>query len=214
MSRIIIRNFYQYINQLDDFQHLVLRIAGSAGPTLFNLKPSFLIAIGNKPRDLAAIWDKYQRDICSQFRLKCRELVYGTDRRLVLFYQEKSLNNYLNIKDNRSYLENIGYPVSSGLTALLDCLNGRLANGFPHEIGIFLGYPMEDVRAFIEHKGKDYLLSRYWKVYSHPRRAERIFHLFDLARLIVIMVMLDPGYSLDFAEFLLIESANPPAKGL
>ena len=38
--------------------------------------------------------------------------------------------------------------------------------GFPHEIGVFLGYPLDDVKGFIKNEGKKYLMIGYWKVYS------------------------------------------------
>lgn len=60
------------------------------------------------------------------------------------------------------------------------CLN-RLSNklceseGFPHEIGLFLGYPPEDVKGFIENNGKNFKCVGHWKVYSDECRAQRIF---------------------------------------
>ena len=36
-----------------------------------------------------------------------------------------------------------------------------LEHDFPHEIGIFLGYPLEDVVGFIENQGKNYTCSGY-----------------------------------------------------
>ena len=38
---------------------------------------------------------------------------------------------------------------------------------FPHEMGLLLGYPIEDVRGFIEHNGCGCLYSGYWKVYRN-----------------------------------------------
>lgn len=38
---------------------------------------------------------------------------------------------------------------------------------FPHEMGLLLGYPIEDVVGFMEHSGKEYLYSGYWKVYEN-----------------------------------------------
>lgn len=41
---------------------------------------------------------------------------------------------------------------------------------FPHEIGIFLGYPLDDVIGFIEHK--PYYLVGDWKVYQNVNEAK------------------------------------------
>ena len=53
---------------------------------------------------------------------------------------------------------------------------------FPHEIGLLLGYPLKDVKAFIENSGKNYLLSGYWKVYHDKERALEIFDAYTKVR--------------------------------
>ena len=40
---------------------------------------------------------------------------------------------------------------------------------FPHEMGLLLGYPVEDVTGFMVHGGKNSLYSGYWKVYARRR---------------------------------------------
>lgn len=62
---------------------------------------------------------------------------------------------------------------------------------FPHEVGVLLGYPAEDVEAYIRHDGKGCLLVGYWKVYHNPRRAARIFAAFDEARERTVREVLD-----------------------
>lgn len=46
---------------------------------------------------------------------------------------------------------------------------------FPHEIGIFLDYPLPDVQSFIENNGQNYHSVGYWKVYHNPESAHRTF---------------------------------------
>ncbi len=46
---------------------------------------------------------------------------------------------------------------------------------FPHEIGIFLGYPLEDVIGFIRYKGKNCKCSGFWKVYGNEGETRRYF---------------------------------------
>ncbi|HHY82031.1 MAG TPA: DUF3793 family protein [Clostridiales bacterium] len=83
----------------------------------------------------------------------------------------------------RCFLENMGYKSFEPE----DCIQRlrqrfRIDGSFPHEIGIFLGYPFEDVIAFIKNKGRNYLLNGYWKVYSNVTRAIEIFMEYDNAR--------------------------------
>ena len=50
-----------------------------------------------------------------------------------------------------------------------------LEEEFPHEIGVFLGYPLDDVKGFIRHKGRDYTFCGCWKCYGDPQAARRRF---------------------------------------
>lgn len=51
-------------------------------------------------------------------------------------------------------------------------------DAFPHEIGVFLGYPLEDVQAFIENKGRNFKCAGMWKVYTDEGRAKKLFALY------------------------------------
>ena len=63
-------------------------------------------------------------------------------------------------------------------------LRGRFDGGcgFPHEIGLFLDYPPEDVQAFIETGGEGCKLCGYWKVYHDVEAARERFACFDACR--------------------------------
>jgi len=70
-----------------------------------------------------------------------------------------------------------GYPC--GKTNLcVKHLRRRLAQGkdFPHEIGLFLGYPPEDVAGFIDRR--EARLSGCWKVYGDVEAARQTFARF------------------------------------
>ena len=81
-------------------------------------------------------------------------------------------------------LEQDGYPLAGGLEAMLDHLASRMAGsgGFPHEVGLFLGYPAEDVEGFRRHGGQGYKYSGLWKVYSDVERAQRCFRQYGCCR--------------------------------
>lgn len=49
------------------------------------------------------------------------------------------------------------------------------APDFPHEIGLFLGYPAEDVKGFIENKAACSKCSGCWKVYGDEQAARILF---------------------------------------
>ena len=64
---------------------------------------------------------------------------------------------------------------------MLSHLKKRLSQseGFPHEIGLFLGYPPEDVRGFIENETRNYKFTGYWKVYGDEERSRALFDKFE-----------------------------------
>lgn len=76
-------------------------------------------------------------------------------------------------------MEKSGYKVGSPGKCLAQLIN-RLkdCDKFPHEIGLFLGYPPEDVYGFINNKTCDCKYVGFWKVYSNLDEAKRTFAKF------------------------------------
>jgi len=66
---------------------------------------------------------------------------------------------------------------------------------FPHEMGLLLGYPVDDVMGFIENRGKNFSHTGYWKVYSNPLEAITLFERYNQAKKIVIK-MVSQGVSI------------------
>ena len=60
---------------------------------------------------------------------------------------------------------------------------------FPHEMGLLLGYPAEDVKGFVENEGKNFLYSGYWKVYADVEEKRRLFQKFENAKETVIQLL-------------------------
>lgn len=78
--------------------------------------------------------------------------------------------------DVQAFLQGCGYPEGTWQHQLAH-LSARLCTetDFPHEIGVFLGYPLEDVIGFVRHKGKNYTCKGYWKAYGDPEAARARF---------------------------------------
>ena len=57
--------------------------------------------------------------------------------------------------------------------------NGEMP--FPHELGLLLGYPAEDVRGFMGIEHKKCLYTGYWKVYEKPEEKIALFSEYDRA---------------------------------
>ncbi len=89
-------------------------------------------------------------------------LVEGEEYVLLLFYRARRLARCVKRPEARALLAELQRRM-------------ELRKAFPHEIGLFLGYPPEDVRGFIEHHGRDCTLEGYWKVYGNPDVARALF---------------------------------------
>lgn len=99
----------------------------------------------------------------------------GKERILLFVYNRAQLGRLLAQPENRAFLEEMGYSYRTAEEALAQ-LKGRMeGDGFPHEIGIFLSYPLEDVKGFIAHPNEEVKLVGYWKVYGDEERKKRVF---------------------------------------
>lgn len=99
---------------------------------------------------------------------------------LIYLYRKASLKQALVLPNHQAFLCSMGYPGQSEISDYLRRLAQRLCleKEFPHEIGIFLGYPLEDVEGFIRHGGKNCTCSGCWKSYGDPGTALRTFARF------------------------------------
>ena len=81
------------------------------------------------------------------------------------------------------FLKWCGYEDTDPEKALIR-LSRRLSESdqFPHEIGLFLGYPLGDVIGFIQNGGKNCKCTGCWKVYCNACEARRLFARFDKCR--------------------------------
>lgn len=100
-------------------------------------------------------------------------------RSIIYVYRKTMLQNDLNSPDVRDLLRRYGYDQFS-LECCLEHLRGRIVTSqmFPHEIGLFLGYPVEDVEGFITNAGKNSKCIGLWKVYGDASSAITLFNKF------------------------------------
>lgn len=97
---------------------------------------------------------------------------------MVYVYRPVWVDRLLSSDENLHFLEGCGYELGD-TASMLDQLSGRLCleQDYPHEIGLFLGYPLADVIGFIENKGWNYTCCGCWKSYSDPEKAQAYFDL-------------------------------------
>ncbi len=159
------------------------RLAYHTAPTLLGIKCANLISIEKNAFDLTGHAMKFNSKASSK-GLKMKILCSCKSRALILLYNEKMLDKQLEEKNSKRILEQYGYKKCVSCDSALDFLGKRIekSDSFPHEIGVFLGYPPEDVTGFIENQGRNFTLCGYWKVYGDPEKARRTFNNYDKCR--------------------------------
>ena len=103
-------------------------------------------------------------------------LRFTEGRALLYLFRAAFLRRDLADAESRRLLREAGYRRAEFpycLTELCKRLNS--CSEFPHEIGLFLGYPPEDVRGFIENGARGSLLTGCWKVYWDVDAARKRF---------------------------------------
>ena len=100
---------------------------------------------------------------------------------LIYAYRPYALESDLADNHARELLTQYGY-LPGNLNACVIHLMRRLqsAGEFPHEIGLFLSYPPEDVRGFIHNKACNFKCSGCWKVYGDEQAAKSIFEKYNV----------------------------------
>lgn len=111
----------------------------------------------------------------------------GGDKVILYLYRISELEACLSTAKVRDFLKDYGYQESSILMMLARLskrirLYGDGRIDFPHEIGAFLGYPIEDVKGFIVNEGKNFVYLGYWKVYHDVQGAIKLFERYDKER--------------------------------
>ncbi|MCR5737486.1 MAG: DUF3793 family protein [Eubacterium sp.] len=120
-------------------------------------------------------------------KINYRIIVLKNQRVMVYLYRREYLKSYLFNEQVLSFIAGYGYCQMT-LEEMLDLLMTRITKyrqgkaEFPHEIGIFLGYPLEDVLGFLENRGENFSYVGYWKVYCNVQEKIKIFDHFDRER--------------------------------
>ena len=99
---------------------------------------------------------------------------------LVYAYRKSKLASDLSKEGVAEFLSEYGYE-SAEVEYCISRLKSRLAlsGEFPHEIGLFLGYPLGDVVGFIDNAGQNCKCTGCWKVYCNECEAIKTFAKFN-----------------------------------
>lgn len=162
-------------------------------PTLAGLKTANLFNCGYKTEDELKEYLHIINNKLSDKGVRVMPLKYSDNKALIYLFRPEELERDLANEEAVKLLEEKGYEAiccssCSGACGSSDeyCKNfgGCLAHlmdrlkscdTFPHEIGLFLGYPPEDVRGFLDKENRDCKCVGTWKVYGDEEQAKKKF---------------------------------------
>ena len=154
-------------------EELIIR---SAAPTLADLKTGSLFPCRFDSREAFTREIRGINRRLARKGLRLMPLRLAEDNALLYLYRPDRLQKDLENDEARALLAEAGYE-DCRLGRCLPRLLSRFRTGreFPHEIGLFLSYPPEDVRGFIRNKGRHCKCVGCWKVYGDAAQARRRF---------------------------------------
>lgn len=177
--------FLDELQSLDEKEHAEKFIEYLISPVITGIKPAATINLKNCKRKLYDYWNKNGHKLLNKYELDSMIFKKSKDNLILLVYDKKNLYNHLNLDDNYKLLCKFGYKNINQVEACLECLKDRgKMSVFPHESGIFLGIPCEDVIGFI--KGDECIYRGYWKVYANKYRHNEIVDLYNKSKKLYI----------------------------
>ena len=95
---------------------------------------------------------------------------------LLYLYRPAGLRRDLRDARASELLHRAGYGDESCARCVAQLIRRFRESGeFPHEVGLFLSYPPEDVKGFIAHRANDFKCAGLWKVYGDEEKARALF---------------------------------------
>ncbi len=150
--------------------NLERNVANFCGAAMAGIKPASLAVCGPGEREELLSFSEIFRKKGIRIELlgtKNGKLTY-------LAFRENKLKDHLALRENAAFLRKFGYPVHN-FEGCIDFLKLRLlCECYPHEVGVFLGYPVEDIAGYMNDPG-GCIFSGVWKVYARPEEKRALF---------------------------------------
>ncbi len=170
-------------------KELAAQLALQCAPVLMGFKISNLLIV--------------EKEKCSQVMQEftgtelSSELLMSSDTKAAfLIYRKEGLCSYLEKPKVWALMKSFGYD-RMVLEEILEEFSVRYTGyvqeneDFPHEMGLLLGYPAEDVAGFIQNEGENFLYSGYWKVYANLSEALDNFSRYKQAKETAVKMVLE-----------------------
>jgi hypothetical protein len=172
--------FYNKLESMNGEEYIKNFLIYNTSLVIAKIKPAVTVTFKKNNENLYNNWCYIGKQFIKSIGLNFVELRESNDLIIVLIYNHRVLEKYIGEEDNKEFLGSIGYSDNTTVIEYLNMLKNRYKKyNCPHELGIFLGIPLNDVKDFMNCDDKKCLLCGYWKVYNDCISAKRIFESYD-----------------------------------
>lgn len=172
------QEIYEIVKGMD-LENIETQLALQCAPLITGLKVSNLLIISKGNEEVV-------KRILNRTGISYYRLIQTRTKTTFLLFRRNELEEFLSDENVRNVLMKAGYK-SLQIDKILRTFSLRYEayiqgdKSFPHEMGLLLGYPVEDVVGFVENNGKNFLYSGYWKVYENQKAKVKLFDKYKVA---------------------------------
>lgn len=157
----------------------IKRILEMLGAVILGSKPAEIINVPGSKEDKKIKLSQIEAFFSNCSRITYRIITTHDGGKRVLFINERSMEKVLVNKRCINFLKFVGYPTDYELNDYMDELVFRLqSEEFPHEIGVFLGYPLKDVLGFMGYGKNELVEVRNWRIYGDKEISYEVYNNF------------------------------------
>ncbi len=172
------QEIYEIVKGMD-LENIETQLALQCAPLITGLKVSNLLIISKGNEEVV-------KRILNRTGISYYRLIQTRTKTTFLLFRRNELEEFLSDENVKNVFIRAGYK-SLQIGKILRTFSLRYEaymqgdKCFPHEMGLLLGYPVEDVVGFVENNGKNFLYSGYWKVYENQKAKVKLFDKFKVA---------------------------------
>lgn len=172
------QEIYEIVKGMD-LENIETQLALQCAPLITGLKVSNLLIIPKGNEEVV-------KRILNRTGISFYRLIQTRTKTTFLLFRRNELEEFLSDENVKNVFIKAGYK-SLQIEKILRTFSLRYEaymqgdKSFPHEMGLLLGYPVEDVVGFVENNGKNFLYSGYWKVYKNQKAKVKLFDKFKVA---------------------------------
>lgn len=149
-------------------------------PTLAGMKTGSMFTCPYADKKDMCVKMKYWNSLLKEKGIRVIPLRYKDGTALIYLYRTSKLSEDLKDGTARQLLKERGYEISVPERCICKLMKRLVeCDEFPHEVGLFLGYPPEDVCGFIENGARNCKCVGCWKVYGDEQEARNTFELYE-----------------------------------